>query len=95
VFDACRADSFPCPGGSDNYEIFASRADGSGRRKLTAEPAIDWNPAWSPDGTEIVFRSDRTGETQLWKMKADGSGLVQLTTVSFTGGVDPDWQPLP
>src|SRR5262245_15512742 len=94
AFDACVADSYPCPG-SPNYEVYAMRADGSFRRRLTDDASIDANPAWSPDGREIVFRSDRSVEgTELWKMNADGSGQVQLTFGNFQGGVDPDWQPL-
>jgi Tol biopolymer transport system component len=93
--DACVSTSFPCPG-TPNYEIFAMRADGSARRRLTNDPSIDWNPAWSPDGTEIVFRSDRSPDgTELWKMNRNGSGVVQLTFGPYQGGVDPDWQPLP
>jgi Tol biopolymer transport system component len=95
VHDACVSPTYPCPG-SPNYEIFVMRADGSSRRRLTNDPSIDWNPAWSPDGAEIVFRSDRSPDgTELWKMNADGSGVVQLTIGPFQGGVDPDWQPSP
>jgi Tol biopolymer transport system component len=95
AFDACVSPTNPCPG-SPNNEIFAMRANGTDRRQLTDDPKIDANPAWSPDGTEIVFRSDRAPDgTQLWKMNADGSGVVQLTFVPYLGGVDPDWQPRP
>jgi Tol biopolymer transport system component len=94
AFDACHWSTYPCPG-SPNYDIATIRKDGTGRHKLTNDPSIDANPAWSPDQTQIVFRSDRTGETQLWKMNADGSGLTQLTFDSFEGGVDPDWQAVP
>jgi Tol biopolymer transport system component len=72
------------------------RADGSGRQRLTDDPSIDGNPAWSPDGTQIVFRSDRSPDgTELWKMAADGSHVVELTFGPYQGGVDPDWQPRP
>jgi Tol biopolymer transport system component len=95
AYDGCVSASYPCPG-SPNNEIFTMRADGSGRRRLTNDPSIDANPAWSPDGLEIVFRSDRSPDgTELWKMNADGSGVVQLTLGPYQGGVDPDWQPLP
>jgi Tol biopolymer transport system component len=95
VFDNCVSATYPCPG-SPNYEIFSMRADGSGRQRLTNDPSIDWNAAWSPDGTEIVFRSDRSPDgTELWKMAADGSNVVELTFGPYQGGVDPDWQPRP
>jgi Tol biopolymer transport system component len=95
AYDACVSPTFPCQG-SANYEIFAMREDGSGRRRLTDDPSIDWNAAWSPDGNQIVFRSDRAANgTQLWKMRADGSAVIQLTFPDYQGGVDPDWQPIP
>ena len=34
-------------------------------------------PTWSPDGNAIVFHW--TPSNQLWVMRADGSGQVQLT----------------
>jgi Tol biopolymer transport system component len=94
AYDACVSATFPCPG-SPNNEIYAMRADGSVRRRLTNDPSIDWNPAWSPDGREIVFRSDRSPDgTELYKMDANGGNVVQLTIGPFQGGVDPDWQPI-
>ena len=35
--------------------------------------------AWSADGREIVFESNASGRTNLWKMRADGSDATQLT----------------
>ena len=36
-------------------------------------------PAWSPDGSKIVFQSNRTGEWHLYTMKPDGSDVRDLT----------------
>jgi Tol biopolymer transport system component len=36
-------------------------------------------PAWSPDGSKILFQSNRTGEWHLYTMKPDGSGVTDLT----------------
>lgn len=47
---------------------------------LTGEGAAA--PAWSPDGTEIVFAADWTGNSEIYVMKADGTGVRQLTTSS-------------
>jgi Tol biopolymer transport system component len=44
---------------NEDDEIYIAAADGSERRNLTANPANDWGPDWSPDGTTIAFNSDR------------------------------------
>ncbi len=88
AFDACRSVSFPCPG-TPNYEIFTMSRGGTGRMKLTTYPKIDHNPAWSPDGTQIVFRSDRLTYTALWVMNRDGTGQRVLTPGPVPGGRRP------
>ncbi len=49
-------------------------------------------PAWSPDGSRLAFESDRTGSTQIWRMSADGSSLLQLTR-SEGANQTPVWSP--
>jgi Tol biopolymer transport system component len=44
-----------------------------------------WNnaaPAWSPDGTQIAFLTDRTGQWEIWVMSTDGSNQRPM----FPGG---------
>jgi TolB protein len=57
-----------------------------------AEEYDDYSPAWSPDGSKIVFGSTRTGNRDLFLMNADGSDEAQLT---FHEGIDwtPAWSP--
>jgi Tol biopolymer transport system component len=48
--------------------------------QLTRDPGRDMAPAWSPDGSFIVFMSNRSNsEFDLFKMNADGTGVEQLT----------------
>ncbi len=47
--------------------------------RVIASPVLDASPQYSPDGARIVFRSDRSGEEQLWVAAADGSNPVQIT----------------
>lgn len=53
---------------------------------------IGGDPSVSPDGSRIVFSSDRTGQSQLYVMQADGSGLRQLTSDS-AGAYSGRWSP--
>jgi TolB protein len=46
-----------------NDEIFSVNTDGSGLRNLTNSPAFDVTPVLSPDGTHVVFDSDRENPT--------------------------------
>jgi len=48
-------------------------ADGSGVRKLTDSPRFDENPAWSLDGSQIVFQTQRDGNFEIYVMTRDGS----------------------
>ena len=75
-FVASRSDT---PGGSSLYVV---RSNGAGLHALTFSPNAavrDQHPTWSPNGSTIVFSSNRTGHFELYMVKASGSGLVQLT----------------
>jgi hypothetical protein len=60
-----------------NGDIY--RLDEQGLHRLTDDPAVDWDPAVSPDGTQVVFTSWRAGQADIWLMNADGTGLRRLT----------------
>jgi Tol biopolymer transport system component len=42
--------------------------------RLTADPAADYNPVWTPDGQRIIFSSRRAGYPELFWRPADGTG---------------------
>ena len=64
---------------SGNRDLWITRPDGEEQRQLTNDPAVDANPAVTPDNRYIVFTSNRTGVLQLWRMNIDGSNQIQLT----------------
>lgn len=84
--------------------LFIRALDGSPARQLTAEDANDCSPAFSRDGSLIVFTRDRNyrwgGLAANWSgggivcvMRADGSDLHQITTgdlVAFNPQFLPD-----
>ena len=72
-----------------NWEIYVMNADGSGQVRLTVSPAAtEMEPAWSPDGANIVFARDG----HIWRMGADGSSPAQLTFGPLSDS-EPAWSP--
>lgn len=61
-------------------------------RRITANPYTDSAPDWSPDGQWLAFTSDRTGGSNLYVMRADGSDLHPLLLSAAYEG-DPSWSP--
>ena len=59
--------------------VHTINSDGSGLTNLTNTTAEEWAPAWSPDGSQIAFQTDRDGNWEIYMMNADGSGQVNLT----------------
>lgn len=53
---------------------------------------IDAYPMLSPDGTQLLFQSNRSGKWELYTMKPDGSGLRQLTHEAGDPA-SPVWSP--
>src|SRR5687768_12962029 len=73
-------------------DVWVMNADGSGRRRLTSDPEMDFDPSWSPDGSRIAFRSHRDGDEEVYVMAADGSGQRNLSD-SPTSDHSPSWSP--
>jgi TolB protein len=72
-------------------------ADGTQQTRITNNPALDAMPAWAPDGTKIVFSSDRDGPLNIYVMNPEGSSQTRLTNRPTLNSSDifPDWQPIP
>jgi len=70
----------------DNEEIYVMNADRTALTDLTNHPAGDRWPAWSPDGRQIAFCSDRDGQDGMYVMNADGSNPHRLTDAIKTCG---------
>ncbi len=77
---------------SQNTEIYSYGMKFHKFERLTYSHSNNLSPAWSPDGSQIVFVSDRDGHPQIFVMDSDGSNEHRI---SFTGfyNVSPSWSP--
>src|SRR6266581_2422686 len=73
-----------------NWHIYVTNAERVTR--LTFNPEIDGNPAWSPDGARIAFASNRDGNFEIYMMDADGAHPTRLTNTA-ADDYDPAWSP--
>ena len=65
----------------------------TGLTPFTFSPeAIETTPDVSPECSEIAFSSDRDGDSDIWRMGADGSNPTKLTRNTIDDA-NPDWQP--
>src|SRR3989441_8920247 len=66
---------------------------GTGPTNLSQSASSNVEPAWSPDGTRIVFASDRDGNYELYAINPDGTGVTRLTSNAFSDR-ESNWQPI-
>jgi len=96
TFDSDR-DLVPGQNADGNGELFVMNADGTGVVQLTSTTGNCGSGEGSLDGTgtQVVFDSDHDlvpggnadGNSEIFKMNVDGSGLVQLTNTVNPNGV--------
>jgi Tol biopolymer transport system component len=73
----------------DNWDIYQQRLTGSVARNLTENsPDDDTQPAYSPDGEWIAFRSERQGGG-IFVMGATGEPVRKVSNMGYY----PDWSP--
>jgi TolB protein len=53
-------------------DIFVIPAEGGVPERITEHPAPDFQPTWSPDGSQLAFVSERTDTGQIWVVPIDG-----------------------
>ena len=60
-------------------DLWVVDVQGGQPRRLTTHPTGDFNPRWSPDGTQLYFLSTRSGSSQVWRLPAGGGDATQVT----------------
>jgi len=80
-------------GESGQRDIFTVSPRGGDPMPVTNDPAVDWNPVWSPDGGFIYFISNRKGAPSLWRVAVDEiSGRVMGEPEPIIGPLAQSWQ---
>lgn len=62
-----------------NVALWLMDADGRDTRQLTPADALDFNPTFSADGEFVVFDSNRSGSSEIWRIRTNGKDIEQLT----------------
>jgi len=67
-------------------QIFVVPTAGGIPRQITFQGTDNETPQWSNDSKSIAFISNRSGLTEIWIMRADGSDPRQVTAISSGAG---------
>lgn len=74
-------------------ELHSVGIDGEGQRQLTDRKVnLSWQPAFSPDGEQVVYVVEKEGKSDLHLMADDGTGNHNITNTN-KGYWDPAWSP--
>jgi Tol biopolymer transport system component len=75
-----------------NEDIWSFETASGRARRLTFDRGSDAEPVWSPDGTRILFASNRRGSFDLYQMTVGAMGQQEELLLSAPGSLSPrDW----
>jgi Tol biopolymer transport system component len=83
------------------FDLWITDADGANQKQLTIQSLAAGSasvayasPVISPDGRHLIFKANRTGSFDIWRMDINGGNLKQLTNdgAAFSPQVSPDGQ---
>ncbi|MGO9259373.1 MAG: protein kinase domain-containing protein [Bryobacteraceae bacterium] len=73
------------------YDLWLHDLAHSTDSRFTFDPSHDWCPVWSPDGSRILFASNRTGRWGLYQKPATGAGKEELLYETAGLTFTTDW----
>jgi hypothetical protein len=75
---------------STNWEIWKANANGTSPQQLSSSSGTNDQPAYSPDGQWVLFRSDRDGNEEVYVVNVATGVETNLTNDAFADG-KPAW----
>lgn len=79
----------------EDSDVYVANADGTGERRLTKTPEIEWGPKWSPDGSRIAFtrwKFDPFDDRQWISVVRSDSGQEEAVIRGPHSAFDPSWR---
>jgi eukaryotic-like serine/threonine-protein kinase len=82
----------------EDVNIWRVEFDGTGWKAPQVVPLLssgryDMEPAFSPDGEDVAFASDRSGSLEIWVAQKNGWHPYRVTSVGALGAQAPKWSP--
>ena len=72
--------------------LWTVRPDGTVLTQMRVElPGRPFQPRWAPDGAELTLGIRTAGQTDIYTLQADGSGITKITDTSDADEFWPDW----
>ena len=74
-------------------DVYVTPLDVESPIRMTVRPPDDGQPAWSPDGRRLAFKTVQFGSNNLAVINADGTGELLLTRTFNVSEGQPAWSP--
>ena len=66
------------PDSDGGIDVWVKQLDTGPLSRITFEGTSNFRATWSPDGQSLIFMSNRAGDTDVWRKRADGSDTAEL-----------------
>jgi TolB protein len=76
----------------DTRNLFIISKDGEILKQVTDDEFQNTDPHFSPDGSQIAFRSNRAKQDELFIINSDGTDLRQITDYPQSDNTAQDWE---
>jgi serine/threonine protein kinase len=76
---------------SGNNDVWVLDVERGIQRRLTFNEGLDHSPLWSPDGSRLIFWSNRNGVRGLYQEDASGSGGGETLYTKLEPFLPTDW----
>ncbi len=74
-------------------DLYSVPIEGGDATRVTEGLAYDTQPRYSPDGSRVLFISDRSGGDNIWTLELASGDTTQVTDGNGSSWMSPDWTP--